>query len=101
MFATTRLIKLMPLYSREFQHYPLQNPLMITTERQSLNILRRLNGCCLFCPQPVHRYDLAICFNREVWVLYSQSQTQLTALQLAQAVQQSGAAEIVLIQLEG
>ncbi len=94
-----RLMKQPPLYSQEFKHYPSQNPLMMTAERQSLNILRRLNGCCLFCPQSMHHYDLAICFNREVWVLYSQPLAKLATLQLAQAVQQSGAAEIITIRL--
>jgi hypothetical protein len=94
-------MKQLPLYSQEFLHYPLQNPLMITVEQQSLNILRRLKGACLYCPRSAYQYDLTICFNREVWVLYSQPFARLITLHLAQAVQQSGALEITILRLGG
>lgn len=91
--------KRLPSGIQVFQHYPLHNPVMITAELQSWHWLLRLKGCCLFCPYAIEQYDLSLCFAREVWVLYSRPQSWTATVALAQAVQQNGAAEIMLIRL--
>ncbi len=89
--------KRLPDGIQTFQHYPLHNPVMITAEPQSWRGIDRLKGCCLFCPYSADQYDLSLCFAREVWVLYSRSQSWAATVELAQVVQQSGAAEITII----
>jgi hypothetical protein len=88
-----------PAYFETLHHYPFNNPLFIAVDWESLHWIHRLRGLCLLCNQWPGNYDLSCCFDREVWVLHSSREDLSAALRLAQAVQYSGATEIVVIQL--
>ena len=93
------LKKYPPAYFESLQDYPQSNPLLIAVESHSFQVIRRSKGICLFCNRWPGSYDLSCCFNREIWVLHSSDENLPTALRLAEAVQQSGAAEIIIIRL--
>src|SRR5262245_54250414 len=84
-----------PTYLETLHHYPVGNPLFIAVNLDSLHWIHRLRGLCLLCHRWPGDYDLSCCFDREVWVLHSSQEDLSAALRLAQAVQRSGAAEIV------
>ncbi len=86
-----------PHYFNDLLRYPNVNPLCITADTHSLRFNHRLKGLCLYCNAHPDNYDLSFCYQREVWVLYSQPGQFAKAMSLAQAVQSSGAAKILLI----
>lgn len=86
-----------PQYVNELGAYPEHNPILITTDPQSLGFIRRLQGVCLGCLDASFHYDLSFCFLREVWVLYSSESHFQTALSLAQAIQGIGASHILIL----
>jgi hypothetical protein len=88
-----------PSYFETLQDYPQSNPVLIAVESHSFQTIRRLKSICLLCNQWPGSYDLSCCFDREVWVLHSNEENLSAALRLAEAVQQSGAAEIIIIRL--
>lgn len=95
------MFKRQPIYCQALDHYPAINPIFVTVEFCVLKIIQRFHGLCLFCPPPLQNLDLSCCFQREVWVLYSQSIYLSRTIELAQVMQQSGAAEITIIRLGG
>lgn len=88
-----------PAYLETLHHYSVGNPLFIAVDWDSLRWIQRLKGLCLLCHRWPGDYDLSCCFDREVWVLHSNPEDSSVALRLAQAIQRSGAAEIVVILL--
>lgn len=91
--------KRLPAYLETLHHYPAGNPLFIAVDGESVRWIHQLRGFCLLCNLWPGDYDLSCCFDREVWVLHSNGENSLAAMRLAQAVQRSGAAEIVVIRL--
>ncbi len=88
-----------PAYLETLHHYPPGNPLFMAVDWDSLQWIHRLRGLCLLCNRWPGDYDLSCCFEREVWVLHRGDNALTAALRLAQAIQQSGAAEVVVIRL--
>lgn len=88
-----------PRYWQGLVQYPPVNPILVTREYQCLNIIHRFKGFCLFCAESPEVTDFSCCFLREVWVLYRNKRYLPDALQVAQAIQRSGASEITIIRL--
>lgn len=80
-----------PLYLDELKKYPVDNPIFIAIDTSCLKFIRHLKGVCLLCDKPPYFYDLSFCFEREVWILFSAVSLTHQAIELAQAVQLSGA----------
>lgn len=91
--------KRLPSYYQALRNYPDSNPILITMEYVCSRRIQGYGGICLVCQMPIQSYDLSFCFRREVWVLYSHERHLFAALQLAQLLQQGGAAEITIIHL--
>lgn len=93
-----------PVYSPRYWHvlaqYPPVNPILVTREYLCLKLIHSLKGFCLFCDYSPRVTDFSCCFLREVWVLYKNKRNLQDALELAQAIQRSGANEITIIKLE-
>lgn len=89
--------KLQPMYIYRLLKYPKENPIFISADQHSLCFIRRLGGTCLFCPKSISNYDFSFSFQREIWVLYSRRIDAPKAMQLAQAIQQSGANKILAL----
>jgi hypothetical protein len=81
----------MPLYWDELKKYPIDNPIFIAADILSLQFIRHFKGVCLLCDKAPNSYDFSFCFEREVWVLFSQVSLTHHAVQLAQIIQFSGA----------
>lgn len=91
--------KYYPAYFNELTHYPKSNPIFIATDSSSLKFIRRLNGICLFCEKAPTYYDFCFCYQREIWVLYSNVKYFPFAMRIAQATQLHGATKILVLQI--
>jgi len=89
-----------PMYYHDLSAYPETNPILMTVDKRSTYFIRRLGGVCLGCYRFPSHYDLAFCFLREVWVLYSHAHFCQKVLHLAQAIQQNGAAKILTLSIQ-
>lgn len=88
-----------PKYWQGLVNYPSGNPVFVTTEYPCWQSIHRLKGFCLFCIDRPEITDFSCCFLREVWVLYKHNRYLQDALDLAHAIQQSGAIEIAVVKL--
>jgi hypothetical protein len=86
----------MPRYFNDLLRYPKANPVFIAVDWPSVNFIRR-SGICLLCEKSPTFYNLSFCYQREMWVLYSQQDYFSAAVRLAQAIQQSGAKKILVL----
>jgi hypothetical protein len=86
-----------PLYWQTLKNYPHASLLMIAVDSLSAKLIHRLKGICLLCEGNPNDYDLDVCVNREVWVLYAQAYHYTTAMHLAYAVQYHGADPVWVI----
>jgi len=96
----SRKVLYAPLYYHDLATYPETNPILIAVDKPSAYFIRRLRGICLGCYRSPSHYDLAFCFLKEVWVLYSHTHYFQTALHLAQAIQQNGATKILALRIQ-
>jgi len=85
-----------PLYWPVLQRYPRMNPILMTLDRKTLHRIHQHRGHCLFCPRPIADYTLSFCFQREIWVLYSDKNLFERSVLLASALQAQGAANILV-----
>jgi hypothetical protein len=88
-----------PKYWQGLAHYPSANPVLVTREYSCLKTIHGFKGFCLFCSDSPEVTDFSCCYLREVWVLYKHKRYVQDAVDLAQAIQQSGAIEITVIRL--
>jgi len=77
------------------------NPILIATDWNSFNFIKRHRGLCLLCEKENWNYDFDFCFGREVWVLYAQHQKFHLAISLAHVLQGCGADKVILIPVRG
>jgi hypothetical protein len=89
-------MQMKPRYFDDLLRYPKSNPVFITVDWASLHYIRR-SGICLLCEKSPTFYDFSFCYQREMWVLYSHQHYFHAAMQLAQALQQSGAKKILVL----
>jgi len=83
-----------PVYFNDLVRYPQNNPILIAIDWRDVNFIRRHRGICLLCNKSPAYYDLSFNYQREAWVLYSCQTDFLTAMQLARAIQLSGASTV-------
>lgn len=88
-----------PKYWQGLINYPRTNPVLVTREYSCLRTIHGFKGFCLFCNDSPEVMDFSCCFRREIWVLYKHKRGLQDALDLARAIQQSGAIEITVIRL--
>lgn len=99
-YFNTSAIKRKPGYFFDLRAYPNVSPILIAIDGYALCSMRRLQGVCLFCEQPYYHYDFSFCFEREVWVLYSQKAKFDAAMQLARTIQLAGASKALVMLLK-
>lgn len=78
------------------------NPILLAADWSSLNMIRRFKGIALLCEGTPAQFDLSDCYQREVWVLFSNEEHFHKALELARAAQKNGATKVstVLINIQ-
>lgn len=88
--------KIKPHYFNDLSRYPKANPIFIAVDWLSLRFIRQ-RGICLLCEKSPVCYDFSFCYQREAWVLYSHQNYFSAAMQLARAIQLSGAKKVLVI----
>jgi hypothetical protein len=75
------------------------DPIFITRDPSCLRYIQIQRGFCLFCDQniPAQKFDLSVCYQCEVWVLYSEDSYEKRSLELGRNLQYSGAKKVLIV----
>ncbi len=84
-------MKRKPRYFYKLARYPLNSPIFIAVDWNSVACLQRFHGVCLLCDGYYKTYDLSFCHQREIWIFYAENKKLNAAMQLARAIQLAGA----------
>ncbi len=75
------------------------DPIFVTRDPRCLIYIQKLRGTCLFCDQKINaqKFDLSICYQCEVWVLYSEDSYEKQSLELGRTIQRTGAKKVLVV----
>jgi hypothetical protein len=95
----TTSFKFPPRYSNELLRRAKVDPIFVTRDPRCLNYIQNLRGICLFCDKQidVRKFDFSICYQCEVWVLYSDDVYELHSVELGRAIQRAGAKKVLVV----
>lgn len=91
--------KISPRYLGELLKRGKGDPVFITRDTKCLNYIQKLRGTCLFCDKHIdaHKFNLSACYQREIWVLFSDDSYEKNSFELGRAIQLAGANRVLLI----
>ena len=93
-------MKRKPAYFSDFIKCKNADLILLTNSWNIVTWLRRLGGrICLLCEDVPEKYDLAFCWEKEVWILYFHDFFD-KALKLAHTIQRNGAKKTTLIRID-
>ncbi len=99
VYANQYGVKRKPRNFYQLARYPINSPICIGADWQSVACLQRFHGVCLLCDSDCEMYDFSFCYQREIWVFYANSKKLSAAMQLARAIQLAGATATLVMLL--
>lgn len=94
--------KIKPDYFYQVMSRPHANPVFITADWRSLRFIKVRRGMCLYFKKSyaLSLYDFSVCYNREIWVLFSTRNNFSYSADIGHNAQLAGATKVLVILLD-